>query len=1843
MKTSTNYINIHLFFFFLSLIFCLSAIQNTSAQGFNNNQWIFGYCESDQENSYLSFGRGEDPVVRTLPGNVIVGQNNNAIAIDPISGNTIFYTNGELIYDGDNEPMEGMAPGINGDFEGRQKVAIGTLSYDPLGDRLFYVFYLSPTGQLQYAVIDMNAPGQALPNQPPLGQVIDKNITIANGASGAILVVKTPQSSSYLISFSNGQLVSRRIEPTQGDFTESGNVSFPFTPKAIVFEESTGKLILIPENAGDDIAVVDFDASTGSFGSISTVSQSGGTDAIEGGAISPDGQFLYFSRGNQLLRVPINDLDAEPEVMPIEVIVDRIFDVKVGPDGRLYYIYEETVGGPQLIGRVNNPNETDLDELDIEEDPFNGTDFCGRVFPQFAPNQDINPQVDFTWEPEEPCSNNPIQLTSVITPENYRPVSFEWTFNPPLTDEDGQPIDIDFNQEHLLIPEEATANQSIQVTLTVTFADGNTVTVPKTIRLTENNLQANFSAQDTTVCEGACVDIGSLLEVQQGGGQGGQAPGVGGGQGGNYEYFWSNRREEGWVQDQNNCVDRPGLYWVLVREQGSDCYAYAEIRVRIWDLPDQSNNIWYFGNGAGLDFNPDPDDPNAPVPRPVSHNQNIPAGTTTISDETGQVLFFTDGESVWDLNGDLMNNGENIGGNNQASEGVIAVPVPQNQTIFYVFTSQRAADGSNRVSYSVVDIKTDNPTGVGSVVTKNNFLFSPSTEHSAALASGDTTWVLFHELGNNTFRAYPVSQFGIGQPVFSSVGSNHGFNTGVGSMKFSPDGSQVAVTIQDGNCSRLEIFNFNQSTGRLTEYAQLDLGCTGEEIYGLEFSNDGSRVFVSFSGSPGKIEEYLIKRPDSAIQGEDLDTNLSCFDCFNNANTRAQRESCILATRNVLSTSGPFGALQVGPDGQIYVARPGANEITTINPGVNCIDSFYSEQGIILSPGTSMTLGLPAFVQQSGSSIPEPALAGPERICYDPEFGALALFEGGGEPDIDSYFWTIVHEDGEVIISELGGPGEQFQNLEQSLPRAGIYTVTLRVDRCGDPEYFREEIVVEVVDAPEITLPDEFTLCVGNPVQLTAIDGYDPAEGLYDFEWRNAAGQLIGDQNSNTIEVSEESIYTVTVRYRVPEGLTEAEFDVCPASKSVFVGPAFDFDLTQSAEEVCYDEPLVVFAPNTPISGEWFYRPAGSPNRVSLGVAFELELIPSTLPSPGEYEIVFLAEDPLVEGCFVEKVAPLTIFPLPEVEVVILADSDDCVNPNGSFTITALSSIQSLEVMELGQSYGPLAAGESLPPFTDLEPGLYTLQLRNEFNCEFVQSVTIRNLNPPQGIEGYEVTSVSETCDVQVVQEGQIVISFANGPVSGTYQIVRQGDGAVFSDSFTNSEQISVNVPAGIYAVEVEDENGCSVPFDQLLEVEQVNFVDFTVPSNVEACGTFVFTPQSPDQLVYTLRNNSGNTIQANQDGSFTLTETGNYFILGEDPSGVDCSLEREINLVIIAPPVFNLVGPRIDCDLGIYYEAVLGPNEDPNQVFIFWLDSNSRVVSRNPLFFPRATGEYFLEVQPRTGALCENQSISFIVDDITPEINVELVAEPFCADDPFTIISIIADLSDVARVEWYEIVNGERVSQQNWLGLEDVVVLENGIFEVLLINGDGCVVGSDQIEIIQSTIIPPVLESRYEICAPEGVTFEINPGEYPNYSWQLGDEEVSNSPTFTPVIPGQYVLIVSDDQGCEFVVRFDVVENCEIGVRIPNAIILGDEERNFRIFPTEFVDELEVFIYNRWGELIFYCENSNINGETELCTWDGIVNGRFVPIGSYPVVVNYGSTRQNVKRTLKSAIVVIQ
>ncbi|TXI67741.1 MAG: hypothetical protein E6Q46_02540 [Flavobacterium sp.] len=67
-------------------------------------------------------------------------------------------------------------------------------------------------------------------------------------------------------------------------------------------------------------------------------------------------------------------------------------------------------------------------------------------------------------------------------------------------------------------------------------------------------------------------------------------------------------------------------------------------------------NIWYFGNKAGISFN-------SGVPVPLLDGQmQADEGCATLSDANGNLLFYTNGITVWNRNHQIMPNGTGLMG-----------------------------------------------------------------------------------------------------------------------------------------------------------------------------------------------------------------------------------------------------------------------------------------------------------------------------------------------------------------------------------------------------------------------------------------------------------------------------------------------------------------------------------------------------------------------------------------------------------------------------------------------------------------------------------------------------------------------------------------------------------------------------------------------------------------------------------------------------------------------------------------------------------------------------------------------------------------------------------------------------------------------------------------------------------------------------------------------------------------------------------------------------------------------------------------------------------------------------
>ena len=151
--------------------------------------------------------------------------------------------------------------------------------------------------------------------------------------------------------------------------------------------------------------------------------------------------------------------------------------------------------------------------------------------------------------------------------------------------------------------------------------------------------------------------------------------------------------------------------------------------------------IWYFGQFAGLDFN-------SGVPVVLTDGQiNTFEGCATISDFQGNLLFYTDGVTVWDRTHNMMPNGNGLLGNTSSTQSAIIVPKPNNINQYYIISVDSrgfSALSANGIRYTTVDLTLNG--GLGDVITseKNIVLVAQAYEKVTAVQHADNNsfWIM---------------------------------------------------------------------------------------------------------------------------------------------------------------------------------------------------------------------------------------------------------------------------------------------------------------------------------------------------------------------------------------------------------------------------------------------------------------------------------------------------------------------------------------------------------------------------------------------------------------------------------------------------------------------------------------------------------------------------------------------------------------------------------------------------------------------------------------------------------------------------------------------------------------------------------------------------------------------------------------------------------------------------------------------------------------------------------------------------------------------------------------------
>lgn len=359
-------------------------------------------------------------------------------------------------------------------------------------------------------------------------------------------------------------------------------------------------------------------------------------------------------------------------------------------------------------------------------------------------------------------------------------------------------------------------------------------------------------------------------------------------------------------------------------------------------LAQKQANVWFFGNHAGVDFN-------SGTPVGIAGGQTYlqqghAEGTAVICDSSGKLLFYTNGEKIWNRQHQIMQNGDSILGSYSSTQSSLILPLPGNEELFYLFTTDAFYVHNLQYGfrYSVVDICLDN--GFWGVVEgqKNIHILDTVSEKLTAVrhSNGIDYWVIVHKYFSDTFYAYLFTTNGIVDTVITQIGSTHDFmgQTGaaIGYMKASPNGNRIALASINGGNLR-ELFDFDASTGTLSNYLNLQLpNETFPGGYGISFSPDNSKLYVE--ANIGRLYQYNLlaggSHPDS-IRSSKYELNLhGTYSC----------------------------AIQLGPDGKLYTAaytQPYLSVIEYPNlPGAAC---GFNPNAIQL-PGGVCNYGLPNIV-----------------------------------------------------------------------------------------------------------------------------------------------------------------------------------------------------------------------------------------------------------------------------------------------------------------------------------------------------------------------------------------------------------------------------------------------------------------------------------------------------------------------------------------------------------------------------------------------------------------------------------------------------------------------------------------------------------------------------------------------------------------------------------------------------------------------------------------------------------------------------------------------------------------
>lgn len=1235
-------------------------------------------------------------------------------------------------------------------------------------------------------------------------------------------------------------------------------------------------------------------------------------------------------------------------------------------------------------------------------------------------------------------------------------------------------------------------------------------------------------------------------------------------------------------------------------------------------------NIWYFGDHAGLDFN-------SGVPVALTNSQMFThEGCAVLSNSAGQLLFYTDGVTIWNKNHQVMQNGTGLMGDFSSTQSAIIVPKPGSSNLFYVFTTDYEAH-SNGFRYSIIDLSLDG--GLGAVTsTKNVLLYTPTCEKLTAVkhANGVGFWIITHGWNNNNYYSYLLDTSGVNAiPVISSIGLLvprpfvGTIEDATGVMKISPDGSKLIACHAGSGSGTVELFDYNTSTGIVSN--GLVLSNNRENLYGAEFSIDNQVLYIV---RDAQIIQYDLKASPIAS---------SAYKLYNDY-------------------SGTPVSLQLGPDNKIYVSLMFNNKIGVINsPNVLGAGCDFKNSSIDLGGKISRS-GLPTFVQ-SFFTLSEIKFA---NSCL----GDAVPFSLSDNQNITSATWNF----GDGNTSTTISPTHTYAT-------AGTYTVSVTATGATGTGIKTRDIIISQV--PTATKPQDLFICDSDN------------DGLYSFDLTTQNAAILNGQDpnlfsityfanatdyANKVAIATPNNYLNTLAYQQQAIIAEVSNKANTSCKST---TSFDIDVFDSPKPNTVI-PKISGCDNTSVGTDADGRVAfdltqrastilnGQSASQFLLSYYKDVALTQIIATPASYQNINPSETIYVKmankdnaNCFATTSFPIEVLALPVItSSVDLKQCDDNIDGFSVFNleeavnkITANAATETIAFFktqaDANNNSNPIANATAYTNETVSSDMVYT-RVTNGNGCFRIAQINLI-VSTTQIPQTY-TRSFTECDDAVLGANTDGIASFdfsaVTNQIQNIFTVGQQLDITYYrnlNDALAEKNAITdiahyrnIGYPntQNIYIrVDSRWNNDClGLGSHITLNVERIPVVQ---PLTLIHCdddqdGKYAFdTANLQSQLLNGLTNVSVAYFDQNNvslssplpNPFVTATQTLKVVVTNNTPK--TCSFDTTIQFVVDdLPEAFavpsnltticddeadpNLQDGKYDFDTTTFEKTILGTQT--GMTVKYFDGNNNPLPSPLPNPFLTSTQNVRVEVINPVNTTCTaTVTLPFVVNPV-PKIALtgdELV----CSNLPTFTKVLDAGLLDGSPTTDYSYewsFNGNVIAGETNYTL---TVNTAGLYTVGVTNAQGCsrtrtftVVASDKANITDVKIV--------DLAESNSITVSVA-ASLGDYVYALDDENGSyqTDTVFTNVSAGIHTIYVKDLNGCG-------VEKREVALLgIPNFFTPNNDGANdywnIKGVNTSFNTNTIIHIFDRYGKLV-----KQISPLTQ--GWDGTFNGQQMPASDY-------------------------